>query len=144
MGIRHIGYGDIFLEDLRKYREENLASRDFEGVFPLWKISTGHLAKEFIAAGFKTVICAADAELIPQDQVGRDFNLEFLDSLSSAVDPCGENGEFHSFCYDGPIFREPIAVSVEKILSQTYDVRLSNGEAGKKHFWFAEILPLKT
>lgn len=143
IGIRHIGYGDIFLEDLRKYREENLASRGFEGIFPLWEIPTGHLAKEFIATGFKTVICAADADLIPQHQVGRDFDQEFLDSLPAAVDPCGENGEFHSFCYDGPIFRKPISVSVEKVLSQSYDIRLSNGEEGKKHFWFAEILPLK-
>lgn len=143
MGIRHIAYGDIFLEDLRKYREDKLADRGFFGVFPLWKIPTGDLANAFIRAGFKTKICAADADLISEEWVGRDFGFEFLKSLSEKIDPCGENGEFHSFCYDGPIFSKPILIQVEKIISQSYDIQLSNGEKGKKHFWFAEILPVK-
>ncbi|OOG77905.1 diphthine--ammonia ligase [Algoriphagus sp. A40] len=143
LGIRHIGYGDIFLEDLRKYREDKLSARGFSGVFPLWKIPTGDLANAFIQAGFKTKICAADADLISEAWVGKDFDFEFLKSLSEKIDPCGENGEFHSFCYDGPIFSESIPIQVEKVLSQSYDIQLSNGKKGKKHFWFAEILPVK-
>lgn len=141
MGIRHIGYGDIFLEDLRKYREDNLASKGFTGVFPLWQVPTEELARAFIQAGFKTKICAADADLITRDWVGKDVDLDFLESLSEKVDPCGENGEFHTFCHDGPIFKKPIAIQVETVLSQSYDIQLSNGENGKKRFWFAEILP---
>lgn len=138
-GIQHLGYGDIFLDDLRKYREDNLASRGFTAVFPLWKKPTNELAKAFVITGFKTLICAADADLIDKVQVGKDFDRGFLDSLPASVDPCGENGEFHSFCYDGPIFSNPIAISVEKIVEQSYDILLSDGEKGKKHFWFAEV-----
>lgn len=137
--IRHLGYGDIFLEDLRKYREDNLASREFTAVFPLWNKPTKELADAFIKAGFKTVICAADATLIDKDKVGRDFDSEFLDSLPGSVDPCGENGEFHSFCYAGPIFCNSIAISVERLVEQSYDIQLENGEQQKKRFWFADI-----
>lgn len=140
IGIRHLGYGDIYLEDLRKYREENLAKRGFKGVFPLWKIPTEKLARGFIKAGFKTKICAADSDLISQDWVGKDFDQNFLDYLPAKVDPCGENGEFHSFCYDGPIFSKPITIRVEQVLSQSYDILLSSGEKGKKYFWFADII----
>lgn len=143
LGIQHLAYGDIFLEDLRKYREENLATRGFLGVFPLWNIPTEKLAQSFIQTGFKTKICAADVDLVSKDRVGQDFDLEFLMNLSDTIDPCGENGEFHSFCYDGPIFTNPISIRVEKIISQSYDIQLANGEVGKKHFWFAEIIPAK-
>lgn len=139
-GIRHLGYGDIFLEDLRKYREANLASRGFSAVFPLWKMPTEDIAMAFIAAGFKTVLCAADADLVSKELVGKDFDPDFLASLSAKVDPCGENGEFHSFCYDGPIFKKPISLSVENVVSQSYDIFLESGEKGKKNFWFAEIV----
>lgn len=143
LGINHLAYGDIFLEDLRKYREENLATRGFMGVFPLWGIPTAELVQSFVQTGFKTKICAADADLISSEFVGGDFDFEFLRNLPDNADPCGENGEFHSFCYDGPIFSNPIGIRVEKIISQSYDIRLANGENGKKHFWFAEILPEK-
>lgn len=137
--IYYLAYGDIFLEDLRKYREDNLASRGFTAVFPLWKKPTDEVVKAFIHAGFKSVICAADANLIQKDWVGRDIDAEFLDSLPSSVDPCGENGEFHSFCYDGPIFHQPVAVETEKVISQSYDIILAGGKRFEKKFWFAEI-----
>ncbi|GAA0879396.1 hypothetical protein GCM10009119_23640 [Algoriphagus jejuensis] len=139
-GIKHLGYGDIFLEDLRKYREDNLASRGFSAVFPLWKMPTDAAAKAFITAGFKTKLCAADADLIARDFVGKDFDRDFLESLPETVDPCGENGEFHSFCYDGPTFKTPISIVVEKIVQHSYDILLTNGKKGKKHYWFAEIV----
>lgn len=138
-GIRHLGYGDIFLEDLRKYREDQLASRGFVGVFPLWQKPTAQLANSFIEAGFKTRICAADADLIDKSWVGKDFDLDFLASLPDSIDHCGENGEFHTFCYEGPIFAKAIDVEVEKIISQSYDISLSDGGMRKKYFWFAEL-----
>jgi uncharacterized protein (TIGR00290 family) len=138
-GIHHLAYGDLFLEDLRAYREKHLASRAFHAVFPLWKQPTEQLARDFIETGFKTLICAADADLIDKDRVGQVFDLEFLENLPENVDPCGENGEFHSFCYAGPIFKKPITVYVEKIVEQYYDVQLSDGDQQRKSFWFAEV-----
>ncbi|MDP2042836.1 MAG: ATP-binding protein [Algoriphagus sp.] len=138
-GIRHIAFGDIFLEDLRKYREEKLAERGFHAIFPLWKIDTTVLANDFIKAGFKTLICAADADLISKEKVGMDFSKEFLESLPKGADPCGENGEFHSFCYSGPIFENALELEVEEILSKSYDIPLATGAVDKKHYWFAAI-----
>ncbi|MFN3998961.1 diphthine--ammonia ligase [Algoriphagus sp.] len=139
MGIRHLAYGDIFLEDLRKYREDKLAERGFEALFPLWASDTEVLSKNFIEAGFKTSICAADADLISKEWVGKDFDFTFLKSLSTQVDPCGENGEFHSFCYAGPIFSHSLVVKLQEVISQTYEIPLENGEKDKKMYWFADL-----
>lgn len=138
-GIWHIGYGDIFLEDLRKYREEKLALRGFEGVFPLWKKDTSKLIQEFFSNGFETKICAADADLISEKWVGASISKEFIQDLDQKVDPCGENGEFHSYCYAGPIFQSPIELLVGETTQKSYDIILANGEKGKKHFWFSDI-----
>lgn len=138
-GIWHIGYGDIFLEDLRKYREDKLALRGFEGVFPLWKKDTSKLIQEFFSNGFETKICAADADLISEKWVGASISKEFIQDLDQKVDPCGENGEFHSYCYAGPIFQSPIELLVGETTQKSYDIILANGEKGKKHFWFSEI-----
>lgn len=138
-GINHLAFGDIFLEDLRKYREENLAERGFQAIFPLWKIDTKILANEFIEKGFKTKICAANAHLIAKNQVGVDFSSEFLKVLPDEIDPCGENGEFHSFCYAGPIFKHPVEIKVGEIISKAYDIPLADGSVDKKHYWFAAI-----
>ncbi|WP_332911534.1 hypothetical protein [Algoriphagus boritolerans] len=131
--------GIFFLEDLRKYREEKLAERNFQAVFPLWKFNTQALAHEFIAAGFKTKICAASAELINENQVGIDFSEDFFRITARLVDPCGENGEFHSFCYAGPVFARPLDIYLEKVLSQTYQIPLENGTIQQKKYWFADI-----
>jgi len=139
-GVRHIAYGDILLEDLKKYREERLAERRFVGVFPLWEKNTKILAEEFIRSGFKTIICAADADKISRQWVGEDYSLEFLKHLSEDVDPCGENGEFHSFCYDGPIFSSPLNIIAREVVKESYDIVQENGEKGKKDYWFAELV----
>jgi uncharacterized protein (TIGR00290 family) len=138
-GIRHIAFGDIFLEDLRNYREAKLAERGFHAIFPLWKMDTTVLANDFIKAGFKTLICAANADLISKEKVGMDFSKEFLESLPDGVDPCGENGEFHSFCYAGPIFGKDLEIGVGEILSKSYDIPLADGAVDKKYYWFAAI-----
>ena len=139
-GVKHIGFGDILLEDLKKYREERLSEKGFSAVFPLWKLNTKTLAEEFIQSGFKTKICAADADKISKDWVGRDYSWEFLSQMSPDVDPCGENGEFHSFCYAGPIFFSPLNILAREAVQQSYDIVLENGEKVKKNYWFSDLV----
>jgi len=115
-GVFSVVFGDISLEDLRKYREDNLARVGMKGVFPLWKRDTNELAHTFIDLGFKAVITCVDSDVLERRFVGRAFDEQFLSELPAAVDPCGENGEFHSFAYDGPIFRERIAHRKGKVV----------------------------
>jgi len=107
-GISSVVFGDIFLEEIRKYRQDNLSKIGMNGIFPIWKINTAVLAHEFIESGFKAVITCIDSNLLDKMFIGMTFDEHFLSRLPSAVDPCGENGEFHSFVYDGPIFRQKI------------------------------------
>ncbi len=107
-GISSVAFGDVFLEDVRKYREDNLSRVGMTGIFPIWKRDTIELAREFIALGFEAVITCVDSQALDGAFVGRIFDDEFLSDLPSGVDPCGENGEFHSFVYAGPIFRKSI------------------------------------
>ena len=104
-----VAFGDIFLEDLRRYREEKLSLLGIQGVFPLWKRNTLVLANIFIDLGFKAIITSVDSQFLGKEYVGRLFNKQFLSELPNNVDPCGENGEFHSFVYDGPIFKNKIS-----------------------------------
>ena len=107
-GVTSVVFGDVFLEELREYREERLSTIGMKGRFPLWNIDTATLACAFINLGFKALITSADSHLLDSIFVGRDFDEQFLSILPYNVDPCGENGEFHSFVYDGPIFQQPI------------------------------------
>ena len=99
-------FGDIFLEDVRKYREQMLSRIGMKCIFPLWKKDTHELARSFIDNGFKAVITNVDSNFLGKEFAGREFDERFLQDLPSSVDPCGENGEFHSFVFDGPIFHE--------------------------------------
>jgi len=107
-GIFSVVFGDIFLEDVRKYRERILMKVGVNGIFPLWKRSTKELGRTFIALGFKAIITSIDTNFLGKDFVGRDYDEQFLSDIPENVDPCGENGEFHSFVYDGPIFHERV------------------------------------
>ncbi len=107
-GINSVVFGDIFLEDVKKYREDLLKKIGMKGIFPIWKRDSQELARQFIDLGFKAVITCIDSEAIDQSFSGREYNDQFLSDLPAEVDPCGENGEFHSFVYDGPIFKDPI------------------------------------
>ncbi len=113
-------FGDIFLEDLRKYREDKLSEVNLKGVFPLWKIPTGQLIREFISLGFRTITTCVNEKYLDKSFVGRIIDDEFLKDLPDHVDPCGENGEFHTFVFDGPIFKEPIAFEKGEIVYRTY------------------------
>lgn len=119
--ISHSIFGDIFLEDLRKYREDQLAKADFAGVFPLWKIPTKDLIQEFIALGFKTIVVCVNEKHLDQSFVGRIIDQDFINDLPENVDVCGENGEFHTFTFDGPIFSKPIDFEIGEIVYRKYE-----------------------
>jgi uncharacterized protein (TIGR00290 family) len=114
-GIETVAFGDLFLEDLRAYRERNLAKAEMRGLFPLWKRDTTELAREVIALGFKSYLSCVEGKVGP-GFAGRPYDLDLLEALPSGTDPCGEYGEFHTFVYDGPIFRRPVTVSVGDIV----------------------------
>ncbi len=100
--------GDIWLEDVKKYRDDNLARIGMKGVYPIWKRNSSQLARRFIDLGFKAIVTCVDSTLLAKEFVGREFDDSFLADLPSGVDPCGEKGEFHSFVYAGPMFRYKI------------------------------------
>ncbi|MBN1871394.1 MAG: diphthine--ammonia ligase [Candidatus Omnitrophica bacterium] len=107
-GIDDVAFGDIFLEDVRRNRTENLSKLDMNAIFPLWGCDTRDTAQELINAGFRSVITCVDLKVLNGSFSGRIYDEQFLKDLPAGVDPCGENGEFHSFVFDGPIFRRKI------------------------------------
>jgi uncharacterized protein (TIGR00290 family) len=114
--IRHVAHGDLFLADLRAYREQNLARLGMSGVFPIWGRDTRELVESFIALGFKAILCCVDGRRLDGSFVGRPIDEELLRDLPPDVDPCGENGEYHSFVYDGPIFERPMAIELGQVV----------------------------
>jgi uncharacterized protein (TIGR00290 family) len=117
-GIEAMAFGDLFLTDIRAYREKQLAGTGLEPLFPVWQIPTAELARTMIASGLRAKITCVDPRVLPANFAGRDFDSRFLAALPANIDPCGENGEFHSFVYDGPGFRRPIPVSVGEIVER--------------------------
>ena len=131
-GFTHVAFGDLFLEDVRRYREERMAGSGLEPLFPIWKTkSTTNLAHEMIAAGLHARLTCIDPRKLHRSFAGRSFDQQLLNELPAGVDPCGENGEFHSFATDGPMFRHPIAVDVGEIVDRDNfvfaDLTLSRG-----------------
>ncbi len=152
-GVESFAFGDIFLEDLRAWREANLAQLGLRGVFPIWKVDTRELMREFIALGFGSIVCCVNDAYLDESTVGRTIDEEFITSLPADVDPCGEYGEFHSFAFAGPIFRTPIAVTVgEKVYRPVEATHPGDRTASTicppaeprrvtKGFWFCDLLP---
>jgi Predicted ATPases of PP-loop superfamily len=118
IGATHMAFGDLFLEDIRQYREENLKGTGLTPMFPLWLEPTEKLAQKMIDAGLKTRITCIDPNKLSANFVGREFNQQFLDDLPDGIDPCGENGEFHSFTYAGPMFKKPINISTGDVVER--------------------------
>ena len=116
--INAAGFGDIFLADVRRYREEKLAQIGMKAIFPLWKRDTSELIRDFIDLGFKAIVTCVDSRVLDSSFAGKLINDDFISLLPSDVDPSGENGEFHSFVIDGPIFRQRIKVSIGEIISR--------------------------
>jgi len=127
-GVERVAFGDIFLQDIRSYREERLAQIGMRGVFPLWERNTSRLAREFVDSGFRAVVCCVDPRRLPGEFCGREYDLAFLESIPASVDPCGENGEFHTFVYAGPIFSNEIPILKGEVV-------LRDG------FYFADVVP---
>lgn len=145
-GITKVIFGDIFLEDLRTYRENNLAKVGLTAGFPLWKKDTKSLINEFSELGFKTITCCVNDGYLGEDKVGVEITDEFVKSLPANVDPCGENGEFHTFCYAGPIFNKAISFETgEKVYRpleiKTDDDSVCTSNIITRGFWFCDLLP---
>ena len=127
-GIDGVAFGDLFLEDVRQYRIDKLAPTGIEPVFPIWGLETPVLAREMVASGLRAHITCVDPKQLDPAFAGRTFDADFLDALPAEVDPCGENGEFHSFAYEGPMFAEPITVTPGETVE-------------RDGFVFADLLP---
>jgi uncharacterized protein (TIGR00290 family) len=128
LGVSAVVFGDLFLEDIRRYREARLAEVGMRGIFPLWGRDTRELAREMIAVGIRATLTCVDPRKLDRSFAGRSFDAALLDALPEGVDPCGENGEFHTFAWAGPSFRRPIAIGVGEVVE-------------RDGFVFADLLP---
>lgn len=127
-GVDRVIFGDLFLEDIRAYRDQFLARHDMRGIYPVWRRDTTEFIREFINLGFKAVVTCVDGKALDPSFAGAMIDENFLSALPARVDPCGENGEFHTFVFDGPIFKEAVRFSVgEKV--------------ERDSFWFCDLLP---
>ncbi len=148
-GYTHAIFGDIFLEDLKKYREEKLKEVDVIGVFPLWKKDTSLVIKEFLELGFKAITVCVNAKLLDDSFVGREVDESFFNDLPENVDPCGENGEFHTFVYDGPNFTKAVEFTIGEKVLKSYTQNKDGDNCFNKEkppawdtsFWYCDLLP---
>jgi uncharacterized protein (TIGR00290 family) len=141
-GFTTSAFGDIFLEDLRNYRETQLATLGVNACFPLWKRDTTELLKEFIELGFRAVIVCLNSEFLDESFLGREIDQDFINDLPANVDPCGENGEFHTFCFDGPIFKHPVKFELGERIFRTYErPKQDNAHCNDQDvgFWFCDL-----
>jgi len=129
--VECVAFGDLFLTEIRAYREKQLSGTGLEPVFPVWGISTGALAREMIAAGLRAKLTCVDSKQIDRKFAGREFDSQLLSELPASADPCGENGEFHSFVYAGPMFQKPIPIESGTIVQHD-------------QFFYADLLPYST
>lgn len=127
-GVQAIAFGDLFLEDIRAYREKQLKDTGLEPLFPLWRIPTDALAREMIQGGLRARLVCIDPNKLSPEFAGREFDEQLLQDLPTGIDPCGENGEFHSFVYAGPMFSHEIPVTAGECVQ-------------RDGFWFADLLP---
>lgn len=126
--IARVVFGDLFLEEIRAYRDQFLARHDMRGLYPVWRRNTTEFIREFIGLGFKAVATCVDGKVLDSSFAGMMIDENFISTLPSHVDPCGENGEFHTFVFDGPNFKEPVRFSVgEKV--------------ARDSFWFCDLVP---
>lgn len=137
-GTTHVAFGDIFLEDLRAYRVRQLAQLEMQAVFPLWQRSTAELLREYLDLGFRAVVVCVNEAVLDRSFCGRLLDAEFLRDLPAGVDPCGENGEYHTFLFDAPYFDRPIAFQRGEIVRRAYPAPV--GKAPLSAFWYCEIV----
>lgn len=148
-GFTHSIFGDIFLEDLKKYREDQLEKIGIKAVFPLWKKDTSKLIADFIELGFKAVVVCTNSKYLDDSFCGRIIDLDFIKDLPENVDPCGENGEFHTFVFDGPIFSSPIDFKIGEKVNRSYkpakdkddNCFQDDAESWDTEFCFCDLIP---
>jgi uncharacterized protein (TIGR00290 family) len=137
-------FGDIFLEDVRQYREQNLKKISLKPAFPLWGKSTSRLVREFIDMGFRTIVTCVDEKYLDRSFAGRVIDHDFLKDLPAGVDPCGENGEFHTFVFDAPVFKNPVELKKGEVVYRQYPAvgeDVDNKERLSAGFWFCDLVP---
>lgn len=144
-GINTVLFGDIFLEDLRAYREQKMHAVNMQCVFPIWKTDTQLLVQDFVLLGFKSYTCCINDGFLDESWVGRLIDDDFIKELPANVDPCGENGEYHSFCFDGPIYNSALPVKVGEKRYQPLVIKPGDDAEYQKDnktkgFWFADII----
>jgi uncharacterized protein (TIGR00290 family) len=151
-GVAQVAFGDIFLEDLKRWRDEQLATLGLSGLYPLWKMDSGRLVREFIDLGFRAVVCCVNDAYLDASFLGRTIDAEFLASLPPGIDPSGENGEFHSLTFAGPIFKQPlrfeIGAKVYRPVEETHPGSVTASGVAPipvarraKGFWFCDLIP---
>ena len=129
-GIDSIIFGDLFLEDIKRYRDAFLARHNLRGIYPVWRRNTTEFINRFLELGFKAIVTCVDAKVLGSEFAGRVIDETFVSSLPAPVDPCGENGEFHTFVFDGPNFHQPVTFSTGEVVC-------------RDGFWFCDLLPDK-
>jgi uncharacterized protein (TIGR00290 family) len=142
-GVTKVIFGDIFLEDLRAYREKNLAKVNLQAEFPLWKKDTTLLIYEFLQLGFKTITCCVNDGYLTEENVGAEIDLDFIKQLPVNVDPCGENGEYHTFCFAGPLFKTKIDFIIGEKVYRPLEIKQTDTCANNlvtRGFWFCDLL----
>ncbi|WP_236648943.1 adenine nucleotide alpha hydrolase [Spirosoma sp. 209] len=138
-GITHAVFGDIFLDDLRQWRELQLARWALTAVFPLWQQSSLQLLETFWAAGFRTVVVSVNSQYLDASFCGRVLDRRFVSDLPPAVDPCGENGEFHTFVYQAPYFSEPIRFQTGETVEKHYTYQTDTGAGQRSTYYFTDL-----
>lgn len=138
-GVYHFVFGDIFLHDVRSYRERQLTRHGIQVVEPLWDKTSTQIMEEFLASGLQTVIVTITDGILSEKLIGRMIDQELIDSLPDKVDVCGENGEYHTFCYAGGMFRKPVGFTLGKSLRQTFPIRHDDGSIKEYSYWFANL-----
>lgn len=138
-GVEAVVFGDIFLEDLRVYREHNLSKVGLKALFPLWKRDTKELIEEFFRLNFKTVVCCVNDAFLDNNSVGVELDRAFKNTLPENVDVCGENGEFHTFCYEGPLFKKRIDFLIGEKVYKPIETKIEGSLT--KGFWYCDLLP---
>lgn len=135
-GISSFAFGDILLKDLKSYREKQLTTENIEAIFPLWGKDTAKLAEEIIDSGIKAIVVAVNCNMLDNSFIGRQYDKEFLNNLPEDVDPCGENGEFHTFVYDAPNFQYPIPFKKGTVVERKYN----SGPSWDSSFLFQDLI----
>jgi len=138
-GVHHFIFGDIFLHDVRSYRETQLNPYGIEVVEPLWNMKTTEVMQEFLQSGLKTIVVTTTANLLDEKYIGRIIDQSFVDDLPDGVDITGENGEYHTFCFDGPMFKHPVRYTLGTPFSTSHTFNIDDGSQQTFHYWYANL-----